>query len=77
MTLRTGDLLEAPPPIVEGSVDLPEIALLPPPPATLLILDLFRGFSLQTASSECFRLYSGIPLLAVYTGYTVVQYAVS
>ncbi|MCE2390324.1 MAG: sodium:calcium antiporter [Proteobacteria bacterium] len=67
----------APLPIVDAGAEVPQIALLVHLPAMLLILALFRGFSLHAARVGRFRRWAGIPLLAIYAGYTVVQYAVS
>ena len=67
----------APLPIVDAGAAVPNIALLVHLPAMLLILALFRGFSLDAARTGHFRRWAGVPLLALYAGYTVVQYAVS
>ena len=67
----------APLPIVDPAAAVPEIALLVHLPAMLLILAVFRGFSLHAARAGSFRRWAGIPLLALYAAYTIVQYAVS
>lgn len=67
----------APLPIVEQSAKIPRIALYVHLPTMLLILVLFRIFIFSATKRGSFRRWYGIPLVAIYVAYTVLQYVIS
>ncbi|MFQ5876890.1 MAG: sodium:calcium antiporter [Acidobacteriota bacterium] len=67
----------APLPILEASSEVPRIVLLVHLPAMLAILGLFRVFIHRAARRGHFRRWQGLPLVAIYVAYVVVQYLVT
>ena len=67
----------APLPIIEPGTRLPAIVLLVHLPAMLIILTLFRMFIYSATRRGTFRRWYGVPLVALYVIYTVLQYVVS
>jgi len=69
--------IAAPLPIVEHGTAVPRIALYVHLPTMLLILVLFRLFIFSAVGRGHFKRWYGIPLVAIYIGYTVLQYLIS
>jgi cation:H+ antiporter len=69
--------IAAPLPIVEHGTAVPRIALYVHLPTMLLILVLFRLFIFSATGRGYFRRWYGVPLIAIYVGYTVLQYLIS
>jgi cation:H+ antiporter len=67
----------APLPILEPSARIPAILLYVHLPTMLAVLVLFRLFIFRASARGEFRRWYGVPLLLLYIGYTVVQYAIS
>ena len=63
----------APLPIVEKGAHIPEVLLYIHLPTMLLILTLFRIYIFSASGSGSFRRWYGIPLLAIYVAYVVLQ----
>ena len=63
----------APLPIVERSAQIPEIMLYIHLPTMLLILTLFRVYIYSASSRGSFHRWYGLPLLAIYVSYIVLQ----
>ncbi|MCP3978761.1 MAG: sodium:calcium antiporter [bacterium] len=64
-------------PIVEHDARVPEIALLVHIPAMLLIIVAFRVFIQFAVKRGHFKRWYGVPLIAIYVVYTVLQYVIS
>jgi len=67
----------APLPIIEQGARIPRIVLYVHIPTMLLILVLFRLFIFSAAKRGELRRWYGVPLLALYVVYVVVQYVIS
>jgi len=67
----------APLPIIEHEAKVPEILLFVHVPTMIAILVLFRVFVASAAARGEFRRWYGIPLIAIYVGYAVLQFVVS
>jgi cation:H+ antiporter len=67
----------APLPIVEQGARVPQIALYVHLPTMLTVLVLFRLFIFRATGRGEFRRWYGVPLLLLYVGYVVIQYAIS
>lgn len=67
----------APLPVVEHGAELPEILLYVHLPTMLAILVLFRIYIVAAASRGRFRRWFGVPLIAIYVSYTILQFLVS
>ncbi len=67
----------APLPILEQGTPVPEIALLLHLPAMLLILVLFRLFIVGATARGHFRRWQGVPLIALYLAYVVLQFVMT
>ena len=63
----------APLPIVERSAQIPEIMLYIHLPTMLFILTIFRVYIYSASSRGSFRRWYGLPLLAIYVSYVVLQ----
>ncbi len=63
----------APLPIVERSAQIPEIMLYIHLPTMLLILTIFRVYIYSASGKGTFRRWYGLPLLAIYVSYVVLQ----
>jgi cation:H+ antiporter len=64
-------------PIVEAGTKLPQVALYVHLPTMLAILVLFRLFIFSAVGRGEFRRWYGIPLVALYVGYVVIQYVLT
>ena len=67
----------APLPIIEEGVRVPHILLYVHLPAMLAVLVLFRLFIFRASSRGVFRRWYGVPLIALYVAYVVIQYVIS
>jgi cation:H+ antiporter len=67
----------APLPLLEHDAKIPHLLFVLHLPTMLLILVLFRVFIHQACKTGNFRRWYGIPLIAIYVAYTVVQYVIS
>ncbi|RPJ86732.1 MAG: sodium:calcium antiporter [Acidobacteria bacterium] len=67
----------SPLPIVDQQARVPAIFLLVHLPVMLLVLGVFRLYIFKAARSGRFSRWMGVPMLVIYSLYTVVQYAVS
>ena len=67
----------APLPILESQAKVPAIAFYVHLPTMLIVLALFRIFIFRAGKTGHFERWNGIPLVAVYVCYTIVQYVVS
>ena len=67
----------APLPLLDASARIPAIALYLHLPVMLAILVLFRIFIAGAVRRGSFRRWQGIPLVAIYLVYVVLQYMVS
>jgi cation:H+ antiporter len=67
----------APLPILEAGTALPEVALYVHVPTMLAILVLFRIFIFSATRRGSFRRWYGVPLVAMYVAYVVVQYLIT
>ena len=67
----------APLPLLEQGSRVPAIALFLHIPTMLVVLVLFRLFIYRATKSGSFRRWYGVPLVAIYVIYTVVQFVVS
>jgi cation:H+ antiporter len=67
----------APLPIIEHEAKVPEILLFIHIPTMIAILVLFRVFVASAVARGEFRRWYGIPLVAIYVGYAVLQFVVS
>jgi len=67
----------APLPIVEHGTRIPELVLYVHLPTMLLVLALFRVFIFKAGAAGKFQRWFGLPLIVLYVGYTVLQYALS
>ncbi len=67
----------APLPMIEPAARVPTILFWIHLPTMLLILVLFRLFIFQASRTGEFRRWHGVPLVALYVVYAVVQYLVS
>lgn len=65
----------APLPIVERSAQIPEIMLYIHLPTMLLILTVFRLYIYSASSRGSFRKWYGLPLVAIYVSYVVLQFS--
>ena len=63
----------APLPIVERSAQIPAIMLYIHLPTMLLILTIFRVYIYSASGKGTFRRWYGLPLLAIYVSYVVLQ----
>jgi cation:H+ antiporter len=66
----------APLPLLEHGAGLPHLLFVLHLPTMLLILVLFRVFIHAASKTGSFRRWYGVPLIAIYVAYTVVQYVV-
>ncbi len=66
----------APLPILEAGTRVPEIALYVHLPTMMLILVLFRLFIHRAGAGGSVRRWYGLPLVAIYVAYTVLQYVI-
>lgn len=67
----------APLPVVEKGASLPEVLLYVHLPTMLAILVLFRLFIFAASGRGRFHRWYGVPLLAIYVVYTVLQFVTS
>jgi cation:H+ antiporter len=67
----------APLPILDPAAKLPAIALQVHIPSMLIILVLFRVFIFTASGRGEFRRWQGIPLVALYVAYVVIQFVLS
>jgi len=67
----------APLPLLEHGAKIPHLLFVLHLPTMLLILVLFRVFIHAACKTGSFRRWYGIPLIAIYIAYTVIQYVVS
>ena len=65
--------LAAPLPIVEVGAQIPAIMLYIHLPTMLLVLTLFRVYIYSASSRGSFQRWYGLPLLAIYVSYVVLQ----
>ena len=69
--------IAAPLPILEQGTALPAVALYVHVPAMLFVLLLFRVFIFSATSRGTFRRWNGVPLVALYVAYVVVQFVLT
>jgi len=69
--------IAAPLPIVEVGAAVPRIALYVHLPSMLAVLVLFRLFIFRASARGHFHRWYGIPLIALYVAYTLLQFVVS
>ncbi len=67
----------APLPLLDPEAKIPEIALYIHLPVMLVVLTIFRIFVHFSSKRGHFRRWYGVPLIALYLGYTVLQYVLS
>ena len=67
----------APLPILEAQAKIPMIALYVHIPTMLIVLALFRIFIFRAGKAGQFKRWNGVPLVAIYVAYTVVQFVIS
>ncbi len=63
--------------IIDPGARIPEVFLLLHLPVLLLILALFRVFIFRAVRAGEFRRWYGVPLLAMYVGYLIMNYALA
>ena len=66
----------APLPLLEHDAAIPHLLFVLHLPVMLLILVLFRVFIHAACKTGSFRRWYGVPLIAIYIAYTVIQYVV-
>lgn len=64
-------------PIIDSGARIPEIFFFLHLPTLLLILALFRVFIFRAVRAGEFRRWYGVPLLAMYVGYLIMNYALA
>ena len=67
----------APLPLLEHGSRIPHLLFVLHLPTMLLILVLFRFFIHAACKTGSFKRWYGVPLIAIYLAYTVVQYVIS
>jgi cation:H+ antiporter len=67
----------APLPLLEHGTRIPAIALYLHIPTMLAILVLFRLFIFRATKRGSFRRWYGLPLVAIYIAYTILQYVIT
>ena len=67
----------APLPLLEPTAKVPQIVFWVHLPTMILVLLLFRLFIGRATRTGSFRRWYGVPLVALYVGYTVLQYVIS
>jgi cation:H+ antiporter len=67
----------APLPLFDPASALPGVLLLVHIPTMLLILVLFRLFIFRATTRGTFRRWYGVPLVAIYVAYVIIQYVVT
>jgi len=67
----------APLPLLEHGSKIPHLLFILHLPTMLLVLVLFRVFIHAACKTGRFKRWYGVPLIAIYLAYTVVQYVIS